>query len=137
MGHDAPLFPFGYGLSYTLFSYGNLAVTRWTGGRQPVTASFDVRNDGSRTGTATPQVYLTLPAAADKPGRRLVGFSQVTLRPGQVTRVSISIDPGSAQHPLSYWSTASNSWATLPGQYRVQVGSSAQDLPLTAPVLVG
>ena len=88
--------------------------------------------------------YLVRGASTTTPGYlkktpppRLAGFSQVTLRPGQVTRVSISIDPGSAQHPLSYWSTASNSWATLPGQYQVQVGSSAQDLPLTAPVLVG
>ena len=135
--HIAPLFPFGYGLSYTSFSYRHLEVTGPTGGRQPSTVSFDVRNDGRRTGTDTPQVYLTLPAAAGEPGRRLVGFSQVTLRPGQATRVSISIDPGSAQHPLSYWSTASHSWATRPGPYLVQAGSSAQDLPLTARLLVG
>ncbi len=135
--HIAPLFPFGYGLSYTSFSYRRLAVTRQTDGRQPVTVSFDARNDGSRTGTDTPQVYLTLPAATGEPGRRLVGFGQVTLRPGQVRRVSVTIDPGSAQHPLSYWSTASHSWATLPGQYQVSAGSSAQDLPLSAPVRVG
>jgi beta-glucosidase len=135
--HIAPLFPFGYGLSYTSFGYSHLTVTRQTDGRQPVTVSFDVRNDGSRTGTDTPQVYLTLPAATGEPGRRLVGFSQVTLRPGQAGRVSITIDPGSAQHPLSYWDAASNSWATHPGQYQVTLASSAGDLALTAPVLVG
>jgi beta-glucosidase len=127
-----PLFPFGYGLSYTTFGYSQLQVTPWTAGREPqVRVSFFVRNDGTRAGTETPQVYLTLPAATGEPGRRLVGFAQVTLRPGQAERVQITIDPGSADHPLSYWDTTSHTWATAPGTYGVQVGSSSQNLPLS------
>jgi beta-glucosidase len=125
----APLFPFGYGLSYTRFGLSALRVTQ--AGRQ-VRVSFDVRNDGPRAGADTPQVYLTLPAAADEPGQRLVGFTQVTLKPGRARRVQVTIDPGSAQHPLSYWSTAREAWLTPPGRYEVRAGSSAQDLPLSA-----
>ena len=101
-----PLFPFGYGLSYTQFSYGHLAVSPSTSGRQPITVSFSVRNNGPVAGTDTPQAYLPLPAATGEPGRRLAGFDQVTLRPGQARWVSSTIDPGSATHPLSYWDAA-------------------------------
>jgi beta-glucosidase len=131
-----PLFPFGYGLSYTQFSYSHLAVTPSTDGRQPITVSFDVRNNGPRVGTDTPQVYLTLPAATGEPGGRLAGFDQVTLRPGQAQWVSITIDPSSAAHPLAYWDTARQAWATAPGTYRVQAGSSSEDLPLSGAVQV-
>ena len=132
-----PLFPFGYGLSYTSFSYSHLFVTPATSGRQPVTVSLLVRNTGSVTGTATPQVYLALPAATGEPGRRLVGFRQVTLRPGQSARVSVTVNPDSAAHPLSYWNTARGSWQTMPGRYLVQAGSSSADLPLARAVSVG
>jgi beta-glucosidase len=132
-----PLFPFGYGLSYTTFSYSQLQVTPRTDrtGRH-VQLSFYVRNNGSRSGTETPQAYLTLPAAVGEPGRRLAGFDQVTLRPGQAKRVQITMDPGSADHPLSFWDTASQAWVTAPGTYRVQVGSSSQLLPLSGSLQV-
>lgn len=131
-----PLFPFGYGLSYSSFAYGGLSVTPVTSGRGPVTVSVTVRNTGDKTGVATPQVYLTLPAATGEPGRRLIGFSQVTLRPGQAARVRITIDPDSAAHPLSYWNTARGSWSTLPGRYTVQVGASSADLTLAQSLFV-
>jgi beta-glucosidase len=89
------------------------------------------------SGTATPQVYLTLPAATGEPAGGWPASARSHCTPGLAERVSITIDPGSAADPLSYWSTASDSWATLPGQCQLQVGSSTQDLPLTAPVLVG
>jgi len=93
---------------------------------------FTVRNNGSRAGTETPQLYLTLPASTGEPGKRLVGFDQVTLRPGQATAVELVIDPGSAQRPLSYWNTVTHAWTSDPGTYGVQVGRSSRDLPLSA-----
>jgi beta-glucosidase len=100
-------------------------------GQQKIRVRFTVRNTGSRTGTETPQLYLTLPASTGEPGKRLVGFDQVTLRPGQARTVEFTIDPGAAQHPLSYWNTAAHAWTTDPGTYGVQVGRSSRDLPLS------
>jgi beta-glucosidase len=127
-----PLFPFGFGLSYTSFAYQNLEVApRLHGTTGSVTVTFDVRNTGTRAGTATPQLYLTLPSAAGEPGKRLVGFDRVTLRPGQTGRVRLTIDASSPDHPLSFWNTTSHSWDTAVGGYQVQVGASSRDLPLT------
>lgn len=133
----APLFPFGYGLSYTSFAYGQLQVTPSTDGHDKIKVTFTVTNTGTVTGTETPQVYLTLPAVAAEPGQRLVGFDQVRLQPGKSTRVTVTIDPGAPDHPLSYWDTTSHGWTTAPGGYTVQVGSSSRTLPLSAPFLVG
>jgi beta-glucosidase len=123
-----PLFPFGFGLSYASFAYSHLHVTQ---GHRRITVAFDVTNTGAVTGTETPQVYLTLPTATGEPGKRLVGFDKVTLRPGRTGHVRVTIDPRSPDHPLSYWDTATHAWVTAPGDYGVRVGSSSRDLPLS------
>jgi beta-glucosidase len=129
----APLFPFGYGLSYTTFSYSSLQVsTTGAGGHQRVHVRFTVTNNGMQDGTDTPQVYLTLPASAGEPGGRLVAFGQVDLRPGHSRQMDLTVDAGSAQHPLSYWDTTSHDWATAPGSYLVQVSTSASNPVLTS-----
>ena len=99
--------------------------------------SFYVTNTGTVTGTETPQVYLTLPSATGEPGKRLVGFDQVTVKAGRSVRVTVTIDPQSPDHPLSYWDTTSHAWKTLSGSYGVQVGSSSRTLPLSGSVQVG
>lgn len=123
-----PLFPFGYGLSYTTFQYSGVRATPVTNGRSPVRVEFMVNNTGHATGTETSQVYLTLPAATGEPGKRLVGFAQTTLRPGQSKRVSVNIDPTSGDLPLSYYDTTTHAWTIAPGTYTVNVGSSSRDL---------
>ncbi|WP_433370373.1 beta-glucosidase family protein [Actinoplanes sp. CA-142083] len=128
-----PLFPFGYGLSYTTFDYKNVKVTpRLHGNRGTVTVTVDVRNTGIRTGTATPQLYLTLPSSTGEPGKRLVGYDKVTLKPGQSTKVQLTIDASSPDRPLSFWNTATHAWDTAPGTYQLQVGASSRDLPLAS-----
>ncbi|MFI5889291.1 beta-glucosidase [Actinoplanes sp. NPDC051513] len=128
-----PLFPFGYGLSYTTFDYRNLKVTpRLHGKSGTVTVTVDVRNTGTRTGTATPQLYLTLPSSTGEPGKRLAGYDKVTLKPGQSTRVQLTIDASSPDRPLSFWNSAAHAWDTAPGAYQIQVGASSRDLPLAS-----
>ncbi|WP_312033740.1 glycoside hydrolase family 3 C-terminal domain-containing protein [Actinoplanes sp. TBRC 11911] len=124
-----PLYPFGYGLSYTSFGYQNVRVAPPVKGT--VSVSFDVRNTGSRAGTATPQLYLTLPAATGEPGKRLVGYAKVSLKPGQSTRVRLTIDAASPDHPLGFYNTATHAWDVAPGTYGVQAGASSRDLPLS------
>ncbi|MFI6516659.1 glycoside hydrolase family 3 C-terminal domain-containing protein [Spirillospora sp. NPDC050679] len=118
-----PRFPFGHGLSYTSFRYSGLAVT-------PTGVQATVTNTGPRTGVAVPQLYLGLPspgAAVPQPPRQLKGYQKVTLAPGRSARVTFPLD----RRALSYWDQAAGGWKVAKGCYRVGVGSSSRDLPLT------
>ncbi len=116
------LFPFGYGLSYTTYSYSNLKVS--AGSRPSV--MFTVTNSGNRAGAEVAEVYASLPAAAQEPPKRLVGFSKVRLNAGESKEVSIEVDP----KYLSIFNVAQNGWQLLPGEYTFMVGGSSQNLPL-------
>jgi beta-glucosidase len=127
---QTPLYPFGYGLSYTKFAYDGLKVSQGENGH--VTVGVDVRNAGSRAGSDVAQVYLTAPASAGEPPRQLKGFAKVALLPGQTKHVVLTLD----QRAFSIWDTSAQRWTTVPGRYTVAVGDSSRDLPLFAPVTV-
>ncbi len=116
------LFPFGYGLSYTTYSYSNLKVTP---GKNP-RVTFTVTNTGSRVGAEVAEVYASLPAAAAEPPKRLVGWSKVKLNPGESKEVTVDVDP----KYLSIFNVEHNGWQLLPGDYGFMVGGSSQSLPL-------
>ena len=116
------LFPFGYGLSYTTYSYSNLKVTP---GKNP-RVTFTVTNTGNRAGAEVAQVYASLPAAAAEPPKRLVGWSKVKLNGGESKEVTVEIDP----KYLSIFNVEHNGWQLLPGEYGFMVGGSSQSLPL-------
>jgi beta-glucosidase len=116
------LFPFGFGLSYTKYSYSNLKVVP---GKSP-RVTFTVTNTGSRAGAEVAEVYASLPAAAAEPPKRLVGFSKVKLSAGESKEVSLEVD----QKYLSIFNVDQNAWQLLPGEYGFMVGGSSQDLPL-------
>jgi beta-glucosidase len=121
-----PLFPFGYGLSYTSFSFSNLHVGSLTaGGTATVTAT--VTDTGSRGGADVAQLYVTDPAASGQPPLQLEGFARVNLQPGQSQTVSFPL----TQRNLRYWNATANSWATSTGGYGISVGDSSANLPLT------
>jgi beta-glucosidase len=133
-----PLFPFGYGLSYTTFSFSNLQINpSLTNGSDKIQVSFDVRNTGSRAGSEVGEVYFGFPPNAGEPPKRLVGWAKTELAPHQTHRMTVMIDPNSPAHPLSFWNTAKNGWEIASGEYRVYVGSSSRDVALTGalPVL--
>lgn len=116
------LFPFGYGLSYTTYSYSNLKVAP---GKNP-RVSFTVTNTGSRVGAEIAEVYASLPAAAAEPPKRLVGWSKVKLNAGESKDVTVEVDP----KYLSIFDVKQNGWQLLPGEYGFMVGGSSQNLPL-------
>jgi beta-glucosidase len=126
-----PLFPFGYGLSYTSFSFSNLTVGALArGGAATVTAT--VTNTGSRAGADVAQLYVTDPAASGEPPRQLEGFARVNLQPGASQQVQFQL----TQRNLQYWSSASNNWATPAGNYGIAVGDSDANLPLSGTLAV-
>jgi beta-glucosidase len=130
-----PLFPFGYGLSYTRFAYSGLKITpRQVHGGSPdpgtarngpsgrqVTVSATVTNTGRAAGSDVVQLYLGDPAASGEPPRQLKGFSKVTLRPGRSTTVRFTV----TGHDLSYWDDTANGWVVPVGQFGVYVGDSS------------
>ena len=117
----APLFPFGFGLSYTAYAYSDLKVT-------PASVTFSVKNTGPRAGAETAQVYVTLPSAAGEPFHRLVAWQNVALAPGESKSVTLALDP----HYLSIFNADREAWELLPGSYTVYAGGSSRDLPLHA-----
>ena len=120
--NKAVLFPFGYGLSYTTYSYSGLKVTPGA----KVTVSFSVQNTGNREGAEIAQVYASLPASTSEPPKRLVGWTKVWLKPGESKDVWVEID----RKYLSIFNVQQNGWQLVPGDYNIMAGSSSQSLPL-------
>ncbi len=118
-----PLFPFGFGLSYSSFAYSNLHVAS----AKQVSVTFTLKNTSQRAGAEVAQVYLGLPASAGEPPKRLVGWKKAKLAPGESQEVAVSIEP----RELAIFDVAHNAWQIVPGEYRVFVGGSSRDTPLT------
>jgi beta-glucosidase len=121
--HKQPLFPFGFGLSYTTYAYSNLKTD--TAQR---TVSFVVKNTGKRAGTEIAQVYATLPEAAGEPFKRLVGWQRIELAPGESKTVTVAADP----RVMSVFDEQKNAWSLLPGTYKIFAGPSSSETPLNA-----
>lgn len=120
-----PLFPFGFGLSYTSFDFSDLHVASPApDGKVAVTAT--VTNTGIRSGTEVAQLYVGYPAAAGEPPRALKAFTRVTLAPGQRRTVLFQLDRDAFQS----WDTQARNWGVTPGSYQVWVGDSSRKLPL-------
>lgn len=123
-----PLFPFGFGLSYTTFSFSNLSVSPESASPNgPITVGFDVKNTGQRAGAEVAQIYVGDPSATVKrPRMELKGFSRVLLQPGQTRHVTVSLDKRS----LAYWDVNTHGWKVDPGKFIAYVGDSAESVPL-------
>jgi beta-glucosidase len=127
-----PLFPFGYGLSYTTFELANVSVDAGDRpGSTPITVRATVSNTGPVAGAEVVQIYLGLPAPTNQPPKRLVGFQKVKVEPGATEQVRIVVDPEATNHPLSVWSYCERSFTIASGDYTVYVGTSSEDTPFT------
>ncbi len=123
-----PMFPFGFGLSYTTFEYGNLAITpRSAEGNGPITVTFDVTNTGKREGAEVAELYVSPGhSRVERPVKELKGFSKVSLKPGETKKVRLTLD----RRALSYYDVNRKDWTAESGEYTVLIGSSAQDMRL-------
>ena len=130
-----PLFPFGFGLSYTTFSFSNLNVTPMYDGTGSVTVTFTVTNTGQVDGAEVAQLYVGEKSApVPRPPRELKGFQKVFLKAGDSQQVTLQLD----QRSFEYWNVNIEKWDAPKDTYNVWVGSSSQlsDLPLTGQVMV-
>jgi len=116
-----PLFPFGFGLSYTHFAYSNLKVEP-----NAKSVTFTLRNTGTLAGDEIAQVYITLPGSAGEPFRKLAAFKRISLAAGATQSVEILLDP----LYLSTYSTSNNTWSRPSGDFLIEVGGSSAALPL-------
>jgi len=122
-----PLFPFGFGLSYTTYAYSNVQVDD-----KQKQVSFTVKNTGARAGAEVAQVYAELPASSDEPFKRLVAWQRIQLAPGESKSVTLPLTP----LLLSIFNEQQNNWQLLPGAYKISVGPSSSETPLTATLKV-
>jgi beta-glucosidase len=128
-----PLFPFGYGLSYTTFSITTPAiVNNLSSTTLPnFQVTFNLANTGAVAGAEVAQVYLGLPASTNEPPKRLVGWQKVQLSAGASQAVTIEVDQNDSSHPMSYWDTGTSSWTVAPGTYTVYLGNTSATASLT------
>jgi beta-glucosidase len=127
-----PLFPFGYGLSYTTFAFSNLKVSPTSAGSDPdVTVTFDVKNTGRRAGAEVAQVYVSDGhSKMPEPERQLKGFARVELAAGETKPVSVTLDA----RAFASYDVAKKSWVIDPGKFGIAVGDSVEALPLVGSV---
>jgi beta-glucosidase len=121
----APLYPFGFGLSYTTFRYSKLRMVPTATG---VTMQVTLTNTGKRAGAEVVQVYASAPASAGEPPKALAGFTKLTLRAGETRTVSIPV----SSRAFSVWSTARHAWTPVAGCWVVRAGGGSTSLPLLA-----
>ena len=121
-----PLFPFGYGLSYTHFSYTNLSVAVAEDGGFPVTVSVEVTNTGACGGEEVVQLYIGVPEAADLPHKELRGYERVSLQPRETKEITFSLNA----EDFYAWDEAAETYVTPAGQYTFYAGTSSDDASL-------
>jgi beta-glucosidase len=126
-----PLFPFGFGLSYTTFSFSNLKAPSTATSGSTVAVSFDMKNTGSVAGAEVAQLYVSDPSAkAQRPERELKGFAKARLAPGESKQVTLNLDA----RAFSYWDENAGKWTIDPGKFVIHVGDSSENTPLSADV---
>ncbi len=121
-----PLYPFGFGLSYTRFGYEGLTVSARPEGGWAVRAT--VRNSGSRDGAEVAQLYIGMPKGSGEPPRQLKGFARVALKAGEAQSIEFTL----TDRDLSFWDIGAKDWRRPAGRFSIAVGPSSRDLPLKA-----
>ena len=129
-----PLFPFGYGLSYSSFEYKNLSISpAQASADQKVTVAFDVTNTGNRAGADVAEIYVgDRHAPLARPVKELKGFAKADLKPGETRHVEVSLN----RRAFSYYDVKNHQWTVAPGDFDLYVARSAAEIKLTGKVMV-
>ena len=124
----APAFPFGYGLSYTSFTYSGLNLPAEVKAGQPVEVSLTVTNSGQTAGKEVVQLYVRdVQSSLARPPKELKGFAKLDLAPGESKVVSFSLD----ERALSFYDPYRKRWVAEPGEFKILVGASSRDIRLS------
>jgi len=128
-----PLYPFGFGLSYTTFKFSRLEAPATAASGSTVSVSFDVTNTGNVAGAEVAELYVSDPSAqADRPERELKGFAKVRLAPGETRHITLTLDA----RAFSYWDQPAHKWIIDPGKFILRVGDSSENTPLHADIAI-
>jgi len=132
--HKEPLYPFGFGLSYSKFSFSNLKIYAAKGkDNQDFDVSFDVENTGQREAAEVAELYVGDPSAKiERPAEELKGFKKTRLKPGERQHLTLHLD----QRSFAYWDVSSHDWRVDPGQFTIMVGDSSENLPLNGSITI-
>jgi beta-glucosidase len=127
--NQTPLFPFGFGLSYTTFAYGKLQIE---GSGETRNVKLRLTNTGHRDGAEVVQLYVGDPPAANEPPRQLKAFQKVALKSGESKTVALTLDRDS----FSTWDEETHTWKVVPGNYTISLGSSSRDIRAKADIAI-
>ena len=129
-----PLYPFGFGLSYTTFAYSNLRTSAPSlNANGSINVSVDVKNTGNRAGDEVVQLYVKhLGSAVDRPAKELRGFQRVSLKPGETRTLTLTLPAAR----LAFWDTSSKNWVVENDKIKIMVGPSSADTKLSRTIKV-
>jgi beta-glucosidase len=127
-----PLFPFGFGLSYTTFKYSNIKISnKILSANDKIEVSFEITNTGLKSGFETAQMYISdIESSLPRPVKELKGFEKIFLEPGKSAIITMII----GKDDLSFWSPEKGGWIAEPGKFDILVGSSSEDIKLNSAI---
>ncbi len=127
------LYPFGFGLSYTTFSYSNLKTSSAQFNQNTITVSIDIKNTGNRDGEEVVQLYVSYPKSkVERPVKQLKGFKRVLVKAGETRTVNIELP----KEDIAYWDVEKHAFTVEPGQLNLMIGASSTDIKLTKNIQV-
>ena len=122
-----PLYPFGYGLSYSTFEYSNLQAKVTDKKRHQVEVTFTLKNTSNRPGAEIAQLYVTDEKCSEEhPLKELKGFEKIMLNPGESKVITLTLD----EETFRFFSAKKNKWVLEKGAFTIHVGGSSASLPL-------
>ncbi|MGE5221494.1 MAG: fibronectin type III-like domain-contianing protein, partial [Omnitrophica WOR_2 bacterium] len=128
-----PLFPFGYGLSYTSYQYTDIQAPEEAQIGEPIAVTVTVKNTGARPGKEVVQLYVRDPfASVPRPEKELKGFQKVSLEPGQEQPVQFILD----KRAFAFYDPERKDWIVEPGEFEILVGASSRDIRLTTKIVL-